>query len=328
MKRLLLTATLVLALGGPSHGAGAQTVGAQPAGGDLLSKLSDAERELLLATAGVSGADRFLPGQLPPALPYRAPALPGQTVLGGVVQPSGSVVVVRTTAGEDAAQAAAQAALRADGWTDQYPRGSGESVFQTALGGPERAFYPLCKPGTPGSLTVTSFALQDRPGTQVAYRYTTFVGGSGQGCPSNMGREGAEDRNYYAPEQDASFKTPAQVIEESGARVPSLPAPPGAQVEQSGSRWDGSSFDVYVKIFSSQGLGSLRDAYVGALKAQGWTVTGTSTLNGEQLTRFKYKLGDQEREGVLSIVARPELGRDAGGGRLNRYDAQLRMAYR
>lgn len=319
MNRILVAATLALTLTGGTL--------AQTAGSDLFSKLSDAERELLLATAGVSGTDRFLPGQLPTALPYRAPALPGQTVVGGVVQPSGSLVVVRTTAGEDAAQQAAQAALRADGWIDQYGRSPSTSVFQAASGSSGQTFYPLCKPGVPGSLTVTSFARQDTSGTQVTYRYTASTE-LNQGCPSTLGREDAEDRNFYSPEQDASFKTPAQVIGENGAQVPSLPAPLGAQVEESGSRWDGTNFDTYVKIYSSQGVASLRNAYVAALKAQGWAVTASSTLNGEQITRFKYKLGSQEREGVFSIIARPELGRDTGGGKLSRYDAQLRLAYR
>lgn len=319
------TAALVLTLGLAAVAGAGGAQGGSPS--PLFSRLTEAERQLLLAAVGVSGAENFLPGQLPASLPYRPPALPGQTVVGTVVQPDASIAVVRTSSGDAAAHAAALEALRRDGWRDLYSRSSAREVFQTSPLGTSRVFYPLCKPGLPGNLTVTSFPLGAGQGTQVTYRYGTFSGAGGR-CPADLGQFDPVQANHYEPARDRTFRDPWQELLDSGVKVPVLAAPAGAEVEPSGSRWDMSSFDTYVKVFTPQTAAQVREHYVRALQAQGWRLGSVQTLNGEQITRFVYRQGQQDREGVLSLMPRPGLGRTQAGVALNRYDVQLRLTYR
>ncbi|ACO47946.1 hypothetical protein DEDE109153_09180 [Deinococcus deserti] len=107
---------------------------AQSASPDLLSKLTDSERVLLLTAAGVGSSDAFRPGQLPPMLPYRLPLLPGQTLIGSVVQPWSTLVVVRTTATPEAVRVAATKALALEGWRDQYDTTATQDIFRSHTG--------------------------------------------------------------------------------------------------------------------------------------------------------------------------------------------------
>lgn len=293
---------------------------------DVLSKLSPAERDLLLAAGNIGGLNGFLPGVVGPDLPFEVAPLAGRAVVGTVRQFDGAVVVVRTTLDADTAQRVAEGLLRKNGWQDAYPRGGGErEVFQSgsSIG---RSFYPLCKKGVPGQLTVTSF--DQVGGAQLAYRLNAFSGISSS-CPAFSSNNDPKQANYYAPQNDSTYVDPLQKQIDAGLKLPKLVAPPQASVELSGSMYSDTEYSTYVTLYSPQSAEAVRASYAAALRAQGWAPVGSTTvLNGqERISRYTFRQGTREREGSLSLMPRPDLGRTEGSQKLNRYDVRLKLSF-
>lgn len=296
------------------------TAQAQTGGAPLFERLTPAERQLLLAVAGVSGGDQFQPGRVLADLPFPAPALPGQQVVGSVRQQVGSRVIVRTSLNETQAQQAAERALRAAGWQDRYPRPGG-LVFESGRGGAEYV-SPLCKPGVPGSLTVFAFGDGGGDGGSVVnYGYSAFP--VAESCPAGLPRENAAEINFYAPYRQAAVYTdPAGPLAKRGLKLPLLPAPAGAQVEGTSTTAGDTEFSAFTSVYGPQSTEALRQHYVAALQAQGWQLVDTRTLAGQSVTRLTFRFGAQEGVGTLSLRARTDL---ANTSRPPRHDVQLRL---
>ena len=318
MRQPFWRASLVLAsllLGG------AQAQGTQAApvtDAPLFERLSPAERQLLLSVAGVSSGDQFQPGRLLPGLPFPAPALPGQQVIGSVKQSDGIRVVVRTSLEANAAQQTAEKALRAAGWQNLYPGvDSGGLIFQSSP--TEQYVSPLCRPGVPGSLTV--FAFESEPGSsQVSYQYSSL--GASQGCPANMPQEDPTQLNFYAPYRNQTVYRPADRLQERGVKLPRLAAPEGAQVEATNLTSGDTELTAYTSVYGPQGTEALRRHYAAALQTQGWQVVDTRTFAGQSVTRFTFRAGKEEGVGTLSLKARTDL-KDTT--RPPRHDVQLEL---
>lgn len=300
----------------------------QPATPDLLSRLSDAERALLYAAAGVSGPGAFLPGQVAPGLPFGLPTLPGQSVVGSVGQPGGTLVVVRTTAAPEAARAAALKVLALSGWRDQYDPATSEGVFQSSFGDGStvQALVSQCKPGVPGSLAV--WASPAAGGSQVTYRFSSFVGVSST-CPANLEWSDPAQRNFYSPGRDAPARDPLAELRAGGLALPTLPAPAGARVSQSGS-WSsadgptGPFYAAYATVRTAQDAQAVLAHYAAALRTQGWTPGSPQRgADGEWTVALTARQGGQERRGSLALMPRPELGTVEGGTQLNRLDIRF-----
>lgn len=313
-------ASLVLSLG---SGALAQGVTPRPVpapattGSRVLAALTPAERDLLLSLIGVSEADQFLVGQLAPNLPFPLPALAGQAVVGTVVRPDQTNVIVRTTLGEDAAYRAAQDTLRAAGWQPLYPSG-GVQVFQRA--GVVREYSPLCKPGVRGQLMVNAF--EGPRGTQVNYQHARFTPESS--CPATPGPADGGD-NFYFPRYSGDTFNPYTELEKSGVKLPSLPPLPGSEVGWNSTTFGQSEFTAYANVTAPQDTAAVAAHYVSALKAQGWQAVDTRVIAGQSVSRFVYRVGDRELQGTLSLKPRPELDRTEGGTRQQRQDIRLQM---
>lgn len=318
--RQLRTLALGLLLGG--------TAFAQPAAQGVLSRLTEAERALLLTAAGVGSADAFLPGQVAAGLPFRLPALPGQSVVGSVAQPGATLVVVRTTAAPEAARVAAMKVLALEGWRDQYDPAMTAGVFQSSFGDGAvvSTLTSQCKPGVPGSLVVS--ATPAPGGSQVTYRFFSLVGTSST-CPANLEWSDPAQVNFYSPGRDAPIRDPLAELRAGGLVLPTLPAPAGARVNQSGSRYgaegpDGPFYATYAIVRTGQGPDAVLAHYVAALRAQGWTPgTPQRGADGEWTVALTARQGGQERRGTFSLMPRPELGTTEGGVRLNRLDVQF-----
>ena len=317
MRQPFWQASLVLAsllLGG------AQAQGTQAApvtDAPLFERLSPAERQLLLSVAGVSSGDQFQPGRLLPGLPFPAPALPGQQVIGSVKQSDGIRVVVRTSLEANAAQQTAEKALRAAGWQNLYPGvDNGGLIFQSSP--TEQYVSPLCRPGVPGSLTV--FAFESEPGSsQVSYQYSSL---GAQGCPANMPQEDPTQLNFYAPYRNQTVYRPADRLQERGVKLPRLAAPEGAQVEATNLTSGDTELTAYTSVYGTQSTETLRQHYAAALQAQGWQLVDTRTLAGQSVTRFTFRAGKEEGVGTLSLKARTDL-KDTT--RPPRHDIQLEL---
>lgn len=320
MTRSFRTLALGLLLGGAGL--------AQPATPDLLSRLTEAERALLLSAAGVGSADAFLPGQVAPGLPFGLPALPGQSVVGSVMQPGATLVVVRTTAAPEAARVAAMKVLALGGWRNQYDPATSEGVFQSSFGDgvAVQTLVSQCKPGVPGSLAV--WASPAAGGSQVTYRFFPFVGTSST-CPANLEWSDPAQQNFYSPTRDFPTREPLTELRAGGLVLPTLPAPAGARVNQSGSRYgaagpNGPFYATYAIVRTGQGPDAVLAHYVAALRTQGWTPgTPQRGADGEWTVPLTARQGRQERRGTLSLMPRPELGTTEGGVRLNRLDVQF-----
>ncbi|PNY80246.1 hypothetical protein [Deinococcus koreensis] len=311
--------SLLLVLG--LYGAAPLAAALQTPTADLFSKLSPAERDLLLASAGVSSGDQFRPGVLAPGLVFPVASLANREVVGSVTQPQSTLVVLRTSLAPAAAQKMALDTLRRAGWIDQYSQPN-RDVFQSSPGAGE-TFYPQCKPGVPGSLTVMSQPGARTGSAQVTYRYSVYAGFD-SGCPANSGNDPTR-ANFYSPERTATYTDPLKDMLDQGLRLPLLAAPAGADVQSSGSSYGRDEYSTYATVYTTLSAEQIRSHYVGALKPQGWAATGFTTLNSEQITRFKFRQGNREREGTLALMPRPELGRDQGGVRQARYDVQLQI---
>ncbi|GGI78372.1 hypothetical protein [Deinococcus wulumuqiensis] len=318
MRQPLWRASLVLAslvLGA------AQAQGTPPTpvlGAALFERLTPAERQLLLAVVGVSGSDQFQPGQVLPGLPFPAPTLPGQQVVGSVSQTGGSRVIVRTTLAPTAAQQTAEKALRAAGWQNLYPdAGMTGLVFESSRRG--EYVSPLCKPGVPGTLTVYAFG-GETGGAQVSYGYS--LTGFSQSCPANMPQDDPAQLNFYAPYRNQTVYRPADRLEKRGLKLPQLPAPDGAQVESTNLTSGDTEVSAYTSIYGSQDTEALRRHYAAALQAQGWQLVDTRTFAGQSVTRFTFRAGKEEGVGTLSLKARTDL-KDTT--RPPRHDVQLEL---
>ena len=317
MRQPFWQASLVLAsllLGG------AQAQGTQAApvtGAPLFERLSPAERQLLLSVAGVSSGDQFQPGRLLPGLPFPAPALPGQQVIGSVKQSDGIRVVVRTSLEANAAQQTAEKALRAAGWQNLYPGvDNGGLIFQSSP--TEQYVSPLCRPGVPGSLTV--FAFESEPGSsQVSYQYSSL---GAQGCPANMPQEDPTQLNFYAPYRNQTVYRPADRLQERGVKLPQLAAPGGAQVQNTNLTSGDTEITAYTSVYGTQSTEALRQHYAAALQTQGWQLVDTRTFAGQSVTRFTFRAGKEEGVGTLSLKARTDL-KDTT--RPPRHDVQLEL---
>ena len=318
MRQPFWQASLVLAsllLGG----AQAQGIQAAPVtGAPLFERLSPAERQLLLSVAGVSSGDQFQPGRLLPGLPFPAPALPGQQVIGSVKQSNGIRVVVRTSLEANAAQQTAEKALRAAGWQNLYPGvDSGGLIFQSSP--TEQYVSPLCRPGVPGTLTVYAFG-GGTDGAQVSYGYS--LTGFSQSCPANMPQEDPTQLNFYAPYRNQTVYRPADRLQERGVKLPRLAAPEGAQVEATNLTSGDTELTAYTTVYGTQGTEALRRHYAAALQTQGWQVVDTRTFAGQSVTRFTFRAGKEEGVGTLSLKARTDL-KDTT--RPPRHDVQLEL---
>lgn len=320
MTRSFRTLALGLWLGG--------AVLAQPATPDLLSRLTEAERALLLAAAGVGSTDAFSPGQVAPGLPFRLPALPGQSVVGSVAQPGATLVVVRTTAAPEAARVAALKVLALEGWRDQYDPATTAGVFQSSFGDGAvvSTLTSQCKPGVPGSLAVS--ASPAAGGSQVTYRYFSF-GGVSSTCPANLEWSDPAQVNAYSPTRDFPSRDPLAELRAGGLVLPTLPAPAGARVNSSGSRYgaegpSGPYYATYAIVRTGQTPDAVLAHYVAALRTQGWTPgTPQRGTDGEWTVPLTARQGGQERRGTLSLMPRPELASTEGSVRLNRLDVQF-----
>ncbi|KEF34827.1 hypothetical protein RDMS_05225 [Deinococcus sp. RL] len=301
---------------------------AQPATPDLLSRLTEAERALLLSAVGIASADAFLPGRVAPDLPFAPPALPGQSVVGSVMQPGGALVVVRTTATPEAARVAALKVLALGGWRDQYDLTGSGDVFQSSFGDgfAVQTVMSQCKPGVPGSLAVTASPAPG--GSQVTYRYLSFTGISST-CPANLEWNDPAQRNFYAPGRNAPARDPLAELRAGGLVLPTLSAPAGARVSQGGS-WSstdgptGPFYAAYATVRTAQDAQAVLAHYVAALRAQGWTPGQAQRgADGEWTVTLTARQGGQERRGSLALMPRPELVTTEGGVRLNRLDVRF-----
>ncbi|MBZ9712142.1 hypothetical protein [Deinococcus multiflagellatus] len=295
---------------------------AQPAGSDLFSRLTEGERALLLAAAGVSAADAFRPGQLPSAVPFRLPTLPGQNLLGSVVRPDTMLVVVRSAATPEAAQLAANKALSAEGWRAQYEdTPEGDRVF--ALSTAEAAttsVRPQCKPGVPGALTVSASAVPG--GSQVVYSFYTFAGMSAL-CPASLEWTDPAYQNYFSPGRGVPSRDPLAALRATGLVLPSLPAPAGARVSPAGSSFGESSYSTYATVRTAQAPVTVLDHYLGALRAQGWVPATTKrSTEGLWTVALTARQGGRERRATLSVMPRTEPANPGAAG-LNRVDVQF-----
>ncbi|MHA0035706.1 hypothetical protein [Deinococcus sp. PESE-13] len=317
MRQPLWRASLVLAslvLGA------AQAQGTPPTpvlGAALFERLTPAERQLLLAVVGVSGSDQFQPGQVLLGLPFPAPTLPGQQVIGSVKQSDGIRVVVRTSLEATAAQQTAANALKAAGWQEQYPSSAGQIVFESSRSG--QYVSPLCKPGVPGALSV--FAFDAEAGhAQVSYQYSRFP--ASQPCPANMPQENPAQVNFYAPYRNQTVYRPADRLQERGVKLPRLAAPEGAQVEATNLTSGDTELTAYTSVYGTQSTETLRRHYAAALQTQGWQLVDTLTFAGQSVTRFTFRAGKEEGVGTLSLKARTDL-KDTT--RPPRHDVQLEL---
>ncbi|WP_235693142.1 hypothetical protein [Deinococcus aquaedulcis] len=295
---------------------------AQPAGSDLFSRLTEGERALLLATAGVSAADAFRPGQLPSTLPFRLPTLPGQTLVGSVVKPETTLVVVRSTATPEAAQLAANKALAVEGWRDQYDDPSeGERIFAFSTpAGETTVIKSQCKPGVPGSLAVSASAVPG--GSQVVYSVYTFAGMSAL-CPASLEWNDPAYQNYFSPGRGVPSRHPLAALRATGMVLPSLPAPAGARVSPGGSSYSDSSYATYATVRTAQAPVTVLDHYLGALRAQGWTTAAPKrSAEGLWTVALTARQGGQERRATLSVMPRTEPATPGGAG-LNRVDVRF-----
>lgn len=326
MGQPLWRTSLVLAslvLGAAQAQATTQGTPAAPVtGAALFERLTPAERQLLLAVASVSSSDQFQPGRLLPGLPFPAPALPGQQVVGSVKQSDGSRVIVRTTLAPTAAQQTAEKALRAAGWQSLYPGADGGGlIFESSRS--EGYVSPLCKPGVPGSLTVYAFG-GGTEGAQVSYGYN--LTGFSPSCPANIPPEDSAQLNFYAPYRNQTVYRPASTLEKRGLKLPQLPAPDGAQVESTNLNSGDTEVSAYTSVYgpqgTEQGTEALRRHYAAALEAQGWQLVDTRTIAGQSVTRFTFRVGSSEGLGTLSLKARTDLN-DAT--RPPRHDVQLSL---
>jgi len=306
---------------------------AQPAIPDLFSRLTETERALLLATAGVGGPDAFRPAQLPPAMLFRLPNLPGQTLVGSVVQPGATMVVVRTTAAPEAAQVAAIKVLTLEGWRNQYDPAAVQGVFQTSFADEtvSRNFISQCKPGIPGGLTVTATSIPG--GSQVIYRYFSFQGVSVT-CPANLEWTDPAQRNFYSPGRNLPSRDTLAELRAGGLVLPSLPAPSGGVVNSSGSSYgsygpNGPYYTTYAIVRAPQAPDAVLTHYLTALRAQGWTPgTPQRSAEGEWTVNLTARQGGEERRATLSLMPRPELGTAEGDTRLSRVDVQFAYGQR
>ncbi|AFZ67990.1 hypothetical protein [Deinococcus peraridilitoris] len=303
---------------------------AQPASPDLFSRLTEAERALLLATAGVGSPEAFRPGQLPPALPFRLPNLPGQTLIGSVVQPWSTLVVVHTTVAPEAARVTARKVLALEGWRDQYESATTEGVFQSSFGNGTvvQAFSGQCRPGVPGSLVVQ--AIPAAGGTRVTYRYSSFEGASST-CPANLEWTDPAQQNFYSPGRNQSVRDPLAELRASGLVLPSLPAPAGTRISPSGSSYglegpNGPFYTTYVIVRSAQAPDAVLTHYLTALRTRGWTPgVPRRSKEGEWTVTLTAQQGGKERRATFSLMPRPELGTTEGVTRLNRVDVRFAL---
>lgn len=288
-----------------------------------MAGLSSAERDLLLAAAGLTGAEQFQPGVLASGLPFVVPAFTGRTVVGSMLQPNMTIVVVRTSLMPEVAQNVALGTLKKAGWLDQYPTSAtSREVFQnTDLSG--QVYVSLCRPGVTGQLNVTSVPW-GRGAAQVTYRLNQFSG-MDSACPANQDWNDPKQANYYSPERTATYRDPLQDLLDKGLKLPSLAAPAGAQLENSGSSYSESEYSTYSKVYTTQTAAQILAHYTAALRAQGWVQTAVTPLNTEQIVRFRYRQGTVEREGMLALMPRPELGRTRDGRTQKRYDVKLEL---
>lgn len=306
---------------------------AQPATPDLFSRLTEAERALLLATAGVASPEGFRPGQLPPELPFRLPNLPAQTLVGSVVQPWSTLVVVRTTVAPEAARVTALKVLALEGWRDQYESAITEGVFQGSFGdgAAVQAFVGQCKPGVPGSLVV--HASPATGGSQVIYRYSSFEGVSST-CPANLEWTDPSQQNFYSPGRNHPVRDPLAELRASGLVLPSLPAPAGARISPSGSSYglegpNGPFYTTYVIVRTAQAPDAVLTHYLSALRTRGWTPgIPQRSREGEWTVALTAQQGGKERRATFSLMPRPELGTTEGFTRLNRVDVQFVLGQR
>ncbi|GGK24539.1 hypothetical protein GCM10008955_17680 [Deinococcus malanensis] len=301
---------------------------AQPANPDLFSRLTETERALLLATAGVGSPDAFRPAQLPPAMSFRLPNLPGQTLVGSVVQPGTTLIVVRTTATPEAAQVAAIKVLAQEGWRNQHDSAATQNVFQSNFGDGSviRNSISQCKPGVPGVVTV--HAIPTPQGTQVTYRYYSMEGFSVT-CPANLEWTDPVQRNFYAPGRNLPSRDPLTELRAGGLVLPSLSAPSGGRVNSSGSSYgsegpNGPYYITYAIVRAPQAPDAVLTHYLGTLRAQGWTPgTPKRSPEGEWTVSLTAQQGGEERRATFSLMPRPELGTTEGDIRLNRVDVQF-----
>lgn len=333
MQQTRRTAALVLtlSLGTLALHTGGQAGGAQgTAPSPFFSRLTEAERQLLLATAGISSAEQFLPGVVPAGLPFPAPTLPGQRVVGAVTQPWGRTQVVwRSSLGADQAHVQVMQTLSRAGWVDQYPQADSSSVFRSAPDTAPTTFMPLCKPGVRGTLMAVTMP-QDGPGqqagSQVSLTYTPQDNPGG--CPVRFQADDPAGRHFYSSFDGGSFTSPEQDLAARGVSLPVLLPPTGAEVEESGSLSGSDGYEEYATVFSALDAARVQRHYVAALQGQGWTLVGSVALGPEQVARLSAPAtGGRIQTVTLSLMPRPEAPhRDDPS--LRRYDLKFELRLR
>lgn len=245
-----------------------------------------------------------------------------------MVQPGTTLVVVRTTATPEAARVAATKVLALEGWRDQYDPATIGGVFQSGFedGAVVQTLANQCRPGVPGILTVSASPAAE--GSQVTYRYFSFVGGSST-CPANLEWTDPTQRNFYSPGRDLPARDPLSELRASGLVLPSLPAPTGARVTPSGSQYSldgptGPSYAAYTIVRTPQTPDAVRAHYLAALRTQGWTPAAPQrSAQGEWTVALTARQGGQERRATLSLMPRPELATSESGTRTNRVDMRF-----
>ncbi|MBB5233843.1 hypothetical protein [Deinococcus budaensis] len=320
-----LVLTLTLGLAAVAGAGGAQ--GSPPA--PLFARLTEAERQLLLAAGGVSDATGFLPGRVPANLPFPLPALPGQTVIGTVTQPWGRTQVVwHSTLDPAQAQAQVTRTLRSAGWVDKYPQNDVMEVFRSAPeSGAVQTFSPQCKPGVPGTLLAVT-APRAGAGSQINLTYDRQDGGNPQGCPANFQAPDSGEDHFYSPSRGGGFVDPVQTLAQRGVRLPALRPPAGAEVEQSGLNYGGDEYTAYAKVYSALDAARVHGHYVAALQAQGWTLVGSAALGQERIARLTAPAAGQRTQSVtLALMPRPGQRRQDQPA-LSRYDLKFELLLR
>ncbi|GAA0504604.1 hypothetical protein [Deinococcus depolymerans] len=283
-----------------------------------LQGLTDAELDLLLSATDLLDPNGFLPGVIAPDLPFRVAPFMNRTVVGSVIQPFSTKVVVRTTLNPETASAIAEGLLRRDGWLDMYPTNPTMEVFQDAPGSTTRGAPLLCKPGLGGQMNINVFP-NGSGLTQVNYSFQAF----GAACPS--GRARTTPNAYESVYENAV--DPLQTLLSSGVTLPVLSAPAEALIEPSGNEYSGSYYKTYAKVFSSLSAEQVRAAYVGRLNAQDWATTSSTRKGSELISTVRRTFGKRTLTATFALTPRPGQTRMNGTKSLQQYDVKFEFTY-
>ncbi|WP_161880258.1 hypothetical protein [Deinococcus alpinitundrae] len=283
----------------------------------VLQQLTPNERELLLSSANLRSETGFLPGQLPPKLPFTLPALPGQRIVGSIVRSAQDMqLYLKSTGPFLDVRDRLSGALAKQGWLKKYPSGPVNQAFLSDGPDPtDSSFFggsPYCKPGTDENLSINAYSTESDIAVNLTFspNYDTD-----KSCP--QGSRSAAPDNFYA-RQDSY--TPA----ESNWSLPELAPLPQTEAEQRSSSYGGNDTSEVATLYAPQNAQTLFDHYVAALKTAGWTLTGqvanpAASGGEERLALFHLTFKGKSLQGLLQLKARPGKGREGK----QRFDVKL-----